>query len=234
MEFYKIEKKVARAIFEFDMINDGDIVLLGVSGGKDSLALVELLGARQKIYKPKFTVLAAHISLENMPYQSDLEYLDVFCKQHGVEFIHGTSAFDPEARDKRKSTCFLCSWTRRKRLFELADEYKCNKIALGHHQDDILETLLMNQIFQGSFATMPPKLKMDKFDMTIIRPMALLQEKELIELAEERKYKKQIKNCPYEKESNRADVKKILKEMEKLTTHAKPSLCGSMRISQSQ
>ena len=131
MEFYKLEKKVARAIFEFNMIDDGDRVLIGLSGGKDSLALVELLGARQKIFKPKFAVLAAHISLENMPYQSDLEYLESFCKEHGVEFVHGISAFDPEARDKRKSTCFLCSWTRRKRLFELADEYKSNESSAG-------------------------------------------------------------------------------------------------------
>ena len=158
--------------------------MIGLSGGKDSLALVELLGSRQKIYKPKFSVVAAHISLENMPYQSDLDYLESFCREHGVEFVHGVSAFDPEARDKRKSTCFLCSWTRRKRMFELADELQCNKIALGHHQDDMLETLLMNQIFQGSFATMPPKLKMDKFDMTIIRPMAFISEAELLALSQ--------------------------------------------------
>ena len=116
MLFYKLEKKLAKAIFEFKLIEYGDKILIGFSGGKDSLALVELLGSRQKIYKPRFSLVAVHVSLENMPYESDLDYLEEFCKGHGVEFVHAVSSFDPEARDKRKSTCFLCSWTRRKAL----------------------------------------------------------------------------------------------------------------------
>ena len=92
----------------------------------------------------------------------------------------------------------------------------------------MLETLLMNQIFQGSYGTMPPKLQMDKFEMTIIRPLALIRESALAELAEERGYHKQLKNCPFEKESHRPQVRQILEQMEQLNPHAASSLWNAM------
>ena len=94
--------------------------------------------------------------------------------------------------------------------------------------DDILETLLMNITFQGAFSTMPPKLMMKKFDMTIIRPMCLVHESDLEEMASVRGFKKQIKNCPYETQSNRTDMKGVLKQLEALNPEARYSLWGSM------
>ena len=174
--FRKIEDKVKRAIFDYGLINDGDRILVGLSGGKDSLALVDLLGRRSKIYCPRFEVVVAHIVMTNIPYCSDREYLRSCAEEHDLPFIVHETSFDPST-DTRKSPCFLCSWTRRKALFEIAKAHKCNKIALGHHQDDILETLLMNLTHQGAFGTMPPRLRMDKFDMEIIRPMCLVEER---------------------------------------------------------
>ena len=168
--FNKIERKMRKAMVDYRLIEDGDKILIGLSGGKDSLALVDLLGRRQKILKPKFKVIAVHISMSNIGYVSDIEYLRTHCEKNGVEFFHHTTSFDMST-DSRKSPCFLCSWTRRKTMFTLAKQFGCNKIALGHHQDDILQTLLMNMTFQGAFGTMPPILKMNKFEMTIIRPM---------------------------------------------------------------
>lgn len=231
--FDKIQRKVNAALKNYGLVADGDKILIGLSGGKDSLALVEFLGERMKIYKPRFTVAAAHIAVENVPYKSDLEYLDGFCRRCGVPFVHRTTKFD-ESADERKSHCFLCSWNRRKTLFAVAEELGCNKIALGHHRDDMLETLLMNQIFQGAFASMPPKLRMDKFDMTIIRPLADVRETDLRALAEQRGYRKQIKNCPYERESYRSDVRRLLEEMERLNPNAASSLWNSMRHVQPQ
>ncbi len=231
--FLEIQRKVNAALKEYALIADGDKILIGLSGGKDSLALVEFLGERMKIFKPKFSLVAAHISVDNVPYQADLHYLEEFCKVYDVPFVHRTTHFDAST-DERKSPCFLCSWNRRKTLFSLADELGCNKIALGHHRDDMLETLLMNQIFQGTFASMPPKLKMDKFDMTIIRPLANVREADLQKLADERNYQKQVKNCPYEQASNRSDVRRILTEMERLNPHAASSLWNSMQHVQMQ
>ena len=225
--FRKIEEKVKRAIFEYSLIANGDRILIGLSGGKDSLALVDLLGRRSKIYNPRFEVVVAHVVMTNIPYQSDTEYLKAHCETYGVPFVQYETAFDP-ATDTRKSPCFLCSWNRRKALFTVAKEHGCNKIALGHHMDDILETLLMNITYQGAFSTMPPRLMMKKFDMTIIRPMCLVHEADLVELAALRHYQKQVKNCPYESQSSRSDMKGILRQLEAMNPEARYSLWSSM------
>lgn len=223
----KVLKLANKAMKEYEMLTDGDRVMIGLSGGKDSLALVEVLAARQKIFKPKIEVLACHVSVENVPYQSDLDYLREFCESRGVKFVHKTTSFDEDTKDGR-GPCFLCAWNRRKTLFKAAEEFGCTKLALGHHKDDILETLLMNQIFQGAYATMPPVLRMAKFEMTIIRPLALVRESEIEALATEHEYRKQIKNCPHEKVSNRPQVREILKRMEELNPNAASSLWGAM------
>lgn len=170
----RLEQRFNKGVVKYRLIEDGDKILIGLSGGKDSLALLELLARRSRILKPKFTVIAVHVGMTNIPYQSDLEYLKGYSEDLGVPFVHYETFFDPST-DTRKSPCFLCSWNRRKALFTVAKEQGCNKIALGHHMDDILETLLMNITFQGAFSTMPPKLVMRKFEMTIIRPMCLVQ-----------------------------------------------------------
>ena len=219
----RIERRFNKGVVQYGLIEEGDKILIGLSGGKDSLALVELLGRRARIYKPRFSVVAVHVVMKNIPYQSDTEYL----KAYGVLFVQYETAFDP-ATDTRKSPCFLCSWNRRKALFTVAKEHGCNKIALGHHMDDILETLLMNITYQGAFSTMPPRLVMKNFDMTIIRPMCLVHEADLVELAALRHYQKQVKNCPYESQSSRSDMKGILRQLEAMNPEARYSLWGSM------
>lgn len=223
----RIEKRMGRGMVQYGLIEDGDRILIGLSGGKDSLALVELLGKRARVFKPRFSVMAVHIVMENIAYESDMAYLQAHCEAHGVEFLRATTSFDPST-DNRKSPCFLCSWNRRKALFAVAKEHGCNKIALGHHMDDILETLLMNMTFQGAVSTMPPKLVMRKFDMTIIRPLCLVHEADLLELATLRGYRKQVKNCPYESGSSRSDMKAVLRSLEALNPEARYSLWSSM------
>lgn len=223
----RVEQRFNKGVVKYRLIEDDDKILIGLSGGKDSLALLELLARRSRILKPRFSVVAVHIGMTNIPYKSDLEYLKNYVEGFGISFIHYETSFDPST-DTRKSPCFLCSWNRRKALFTVAKEQGCNKIALGHHMDDILETLLMNITFQGAFSAMPPLLKMKKFDMSIIRPMCLVHEADLIEMASIRGFRKQIKNCPYESQSNRSDMKVILKSLEKLNPEARYSLWGSM------
>ena len=223
----RIGNRFNKGVVQYRLIEDGDKILVGLSGGKDSLSLLELLAKRSRILKPKFSVVAVHVSMSNIPYQADLEYLRAYAEAFGVPFVHYETSFDPST-DTRKSPCFLCSWNRRKALFTVAKGQGCNKIALGHHMDDILETLLMNLTFQGAFSTMPPKLVMRKFDMTLIRPMCLVHEADLIQMAQMRGFQKQIKNCPYETQSNRTDMKGILSQLEALNPEARYSLWGSM------
>ncbi len=230
--FRKVEKKVVKAIRDYGLISDGDRVLVGLSGGKDSLALVELLGRRSRIFRPKFEVVVAHIRMTNIPYQADTDYLRRCAEAYDLPFVVRETSFDPTT-DQRKSPCFLCSWMRRKALFDIAKEEGCNIIALGHHQDDILETLLMNMTHQGAIGTMPPRLAMDKFDMTIIRPLCLAEEAELTQIAAWRGYQKQVKTCPYESQSTRSDMKDILSRLTAINPEARYSLWSSMTHIQS-
>ncbi|MDD6209239.1 MAG: ATP-binding protein [Bacteroidales bacterium] len=225
--FRRLDSKFKKAVFEYNLLEDGDRIMIGLSGGKDSLALLELLGRRARIYYPKFQLFAIHIVMKNIPYYTDTEYLKSLCDLYNIPLVVKETSFDPTT-DKRKSPCFLCSWNRRKAIFEAAKEHNCTKIALGHHQDDILHTLLMNMTFQGAFSTMPPLLEMKKFEMAIIRPLCLISEKELLELAQKRNYRKQIKECPYESDSHRAGIKRVMQELEKMNPGARHSLWGSM------
>ncbi|WP_455496882.1 ATP-binding protein [Coprobacter sp.] len=224
---YHLDRKLKKAIESYRLIEDGDHILIGLSGGKDSLAMVELLGRRMKIFAPRFSAVAVHIRMKNIAYKSDTTYLEKHCEQSGIPFIEHETEFDPE-NDRRKSPCFLCSWYRRKALFTIAKKQQCNKIAFGHHQDDIIQTLLMNMTFQGSFGTMPPRLSMNKFEMTLIRPLCLIEEKELLRLSQLSGYTKQEKNCPYEHASSRPEMKEILKILEKMSPQVRSHIWNSM------
>lgn len=223
-----IRAKFKKGIVDYRLIDDNDHILIGLSGGKDSVALVQLLGERMKIFVPKIKVTAAHISVENIAYQSDLDYLRKHCEQYNIPFVHKITSFEKKD-DSTKSTCFLCSWHRRKALFDLASDLGCNKLALGHHLDDIVETFLLNLVYQGATSSMPAKLKLDKFNMTIIRPLCLLTEIEMKELERIGDYQRQIKNCPYEKDSSRRDAKKLISELEKWNPDVRQSLWAAMQ-----
>jgi len=218
-----IRAKFKKALNDYRLIENDDHILIGLSGGKDSLALVQLLGERMKIHVPRFKATAVHILVENIGYSSDVDYLKKFSEQNGIPFLIRTISYENKPENK-KPECFLCSWYRRKALFSVAKELHCNKIALGHHLDDTIETILMNLIFQGAFAGMPPKLSMDKFDMTIIRPLSYISEKEVIELQRIMKFKPQIKNCPFEKNTSRSKVKELIRQFELLNPQVRESI----------
>ena len=129
----RLEQRFNKGVVKYRLIEDGDKILIGLSGGKDSLALLELLARRSRILKPKFTVIAVHVGMTNIPYQSDLEYLKGYSEDLGVPFVHYETFFDPST-DTRKSPCFLCSWNRRKALFTVAKEQGCLV-----HEADLIE-----------------------------------------------------------------------------------------------
>lgn len=223
----RIRQRFNKTCADYHLLEEGDRILVAVSGGKDSLALLQLMAERSHIYKPHIQVEAAHVQMTNIPYKSDVEYLSAFAEKLGVGLTVLETSFDPTT-DKRKSPCFLCSWNRRKALFELAKEHGCNKIALGHHMDDILVTLLMNMSFQGAFGTMPPMLKMDKFKMTLIRPLCQIAESDLKEMTRIENYVLQKHICPYERSSFRSDVQDILARLETLSPDARFNIWASM------
>ena len=266
MEGRRLEKRLnerfVKAMATYHLIEDDDRILVGLSGGKDSLLLLELLAKRAKILHPRFEVEALHVRMENIHYETDTSYLQSFCDALGVPLHVRTTRFEVEpiepavepaidqsveqakpveqaavsqqhpesaARLRRqKQPCFLCSWNRRKELFNLAQELGCNKIALGHHQDDILHTALMNLMFQAHFATMPARLKMRKMPLTIIRPLCMIQEQDIKAYAELQGYQKQQKLCPYESVSHRTDIKHLYEEMERISPEVRYSIWGAL------
>jgi tRNA(Ile)-lysidine synthase TilS/MesJ len=218
----RIQRRFGKASVEFRLIEDGDKILVGLSGGKDSLCLLELLAKRSRVHRPQFSVEAAHIRMENIHYETDASYLQSFCDKLGVPLhVITTRLSPPTTQAKKKPMCFLCSWQRRKQLFNLAQELGCNKIALGHHQDDIIHTALMNLTFQGHFSTMPAKLRMRKIPLTIIRPLCLCQEADIRAYAEQQGYEKQLKQCPYEKATNRTTASELFAHIQQLNPEAR-------------
>lgn len=228
-----IRRKFNSAGKNYDLLEEGDKILVGLSGGKDSLMLLKLIAERSRIYKPKIEVVAAHVIMSNIPYKSDMHFLQKFCDTYGVRLIIQETSFNA-ATDTRKSPCFLCSWNRRKVLFETAQHEGCNKIALGHNMDDFLETMLMNITFQGAFSAMSPKMRMRKFPITVIRPLCLVNEQDIARYAQLQGYPSQIKNCPYEKSSNRQQMKELLHRLEELNPEARYNLWSSMSNIQSE
>lgn len=223
----RIRERFNKGVVKYGLIEDGDKILVGVSGGKDSLALLEFMAKRARIFKPHFSVEGVYVKVKNVPYKSDESYLKEYASHLGVRLHVYETSFD-ESTDNRHSHCFLCSWNRRKMLFKAAKDTGCNKIALGHHMDDILQTLLMNMTFHGSFSTMPPALKMNKFDMAIIRPLCLVREQDLQALAAMRGFRKQVEQCPYEEESHRADMKQVLAKLVEMNPDAYSSMWNSL------
>lgn len=227
----KLEKRIVsrfqKAIYKYNLIENDDKILIALSGGKDSLCMLDMLGRRMKIHSPHFKAEAVHIRMSNVSYESDTSYLRNFAAEYNVPLHVITTHFDIY-ENSDKPICFLCSWFRRKHIFNLAQKLGCNKIAFGHHMDDIIHTAMMNQFFQGQFSTMPVKLQMKKMPLTIIRPLCLELEEDIAGYAEIRGYEKQKKSCPFEKESHRASMRNIFNIVEGVNPEARFSMWNAL------
>ena len=219
----KIGRRFQKALSDYHLLDDGDRVLVALSGGKDSLLLLEMMARRSRIHRPKFDVEAVHVRMTNISYETDTSYIENFAERFGVKLHILTTSFDASS-DTRKAPCFLCSWYRGKALFDYAQANGFNKIALGHHQDDIIHTMLMNIVFQGQFSSMPASLKMKKMPLTIIRPLCLVEESDIKEYASLLRYEKQKKTCPYEHDTHRQSMKQLFDTIEQLNSEARYSI----------
>lgn len=219
----KITRLFHKACADYCLLEDGDRILVAVSGGKDSLELIRLLGRQQRILKPRIEVEAAHVVMDNIPYDADRTYLMDFCEGNGVR-LHILHSFFDESTDRRKTRCFLCSWNRRKTLFEYARDNAFNKVALGHHQDDFITTMLMNMTFEGSTSSMQPKMPMRHYPLSVIRPLCLIAEEQIREVAGTLGFEKQKTPCPYETKTRRKDIEDVFHQLEAMNPEARYSL----------
>jgi tRNA(Ile)-lysidine synthase TilS/MesJ len=223
----EVIKTAGLGINRYKLIGDGDRVLVGISGGKDSYVLLETLALRRRHIPIDYELHAVHVKVTGIPYEADRDFLESFCAGLSVPFTVITKEIEPLDTGK-ETPCFLCSWTRRKALFDYCAEKGFPKLALGHHRDDIIETFLLNIIFQGSVSTMPPGLDMFGGSLRIIRPLAMVAEERIMEYARIRGFPPQIKTCPYGDDTKRHAVKNIIGEMEKLNRDARNSLFRSL------
>ena len=242
MLFKRLNERFVKAFVRYQLLADDDHVLIGLSGGKDSLLLTELLGRRAQIHHPRFRVEAVHVRMENVSYETSTDYLQQFCERLQVPLHVVTTSFEQgsssrfqvsssrfqdsgvKGHSSSKPLCFLCSWNRRKQLFNLAQQRGCNKIALGHHRDDLIHTALMNLTFQGRFGTMPARLQMRKMPLSIIRPLCLIDEADIRRYAQLVGYQPVTKLCPHERDTHRTSVANLFTAMEAMNPEARFSV----------
>ncbi len=223
----RIRKKAGKAIEKYTLISEGDRVLVAISGGKDSLALLDILSNRRKIIPFNFQLDVAHVYIKDNPEFTDIQYLKNYCDKTGVTLHLKALDTTPEPRNG-KSRCFVCSWHRRKEIFKTANELQSTRVALGHHLDDILETMLMNMTIHGEFSTMPPDLFIEKGSFSIIRPLTLITEQEIRNYCSCLGITPVEGICPYEDTNKREEFKKIVSQLSKLNKMAKVNLFKSM------
>lgn len=208
-----INSQIGKAIDTYNLINDGDRILVAVSGGKDSMTLLSLLKERLAWIPVKYELVACHVRTDfHCGSCTHTKTLTKFFEKLGVEYVFK----DVKVLDEKGDTsCFWCSWNKRKVLFETADELECNKIAFGHHKDDIVETVLMNMIYKGETAAMNPKQELFKGKIVIIRPLALVEESSIRSHAKESGLTDKLCKCPFGADSKRKYVKKLIESIAK-------------------
>jgi tRNA 2-thiocytidine biosynthesis protein TtcA len=224
----EIRSLVGKAIHRYGMIQDGDRILVGVSGGKDSLTLLTLLSERAKRVPIHYELLAVHVDLGFQSGGADMlkEFFEAKKLPYHIEATQiAELANGPE---NRENPCFLCSWERRKRIFSLAQRFGCNKVAFGHHKDDIIETLLLNIFYSAEISTMLPVQPMFKGKITIIRPLALLEEGKIERFAKEMGLPYFPCGCPASGRSKRREVKELIGLLEKKNRRIKGNIFRSL------
>jgi tRNA(Ile)-lysidine synthase TilS/MesJ len=209
------------------MIAEGDRILVGVSGGKDSLALLKTLAGRRRFSDVNYSIEAVFVDVKEIPYKTDLGWLQRFCKDMDVPLHVKELSVDFDKTDKQ-STCFYCSWHRRKALFELGKRMDITKIALGHHRDDALETLMLNMVSHGTMSSMPGRLPMFGGRVELIRPLLYHTDEQSREFARLMQFPLSNQPCPYEDKTRRMEIRQLLDDMEQRFPAANKNLFKAM------
>ncbi len=218
-----------RAIEDYNMIEDGDKIAVALSGGKDSITMLKALKSLQFFYPKKFELIAISVNPGFEYFDSD--FLKAKCEEIGVPFFEekydiSTIVFEDR---KEKNPCSLCANLRRGILNSIAKREHCNKIALGHNLDDVLETFLMNLFFAGSINTFSPVSYMDRSQITVIRPIVYAPEKEIKRYIKKSCTKVMPKVCPMDGKSTREYIKNLIITLSLKNPHIKASLIGAIR-----
>lgn len=206
---------VRRAVDDYNMISDGDRIAVGVSGGKDSLALLEVLAELRRFYPKHFEIVAVTVDMgfDGMDYTE----IEEFCRRLRVEYSIVKTDIAKIIFDvrKEKNPCSLCAKMRRGSLHAEAVARGCNKVALGHHYDDAVETFMMNLFFEGRLGCFSPVSYLSNRQITLIRPMLYATEKDVIYFANKRSLPILVSLCPEDHATERENMKNLLAALER-------------------
>ncbi len=211
---------IRKADQDFNLIEDGDKIAIGLSGGKDSILLVHAL-SRYRLFSHKNFELHA-FTIRSGYGEFNCDRLAALCAENDVPYtVHDTQMYDIIFNiRKEKSPCSLCAKMRRGILCDLAKEQGCNKIALGHHRDDAVETFLMSLIYEGRLHTFAPKTYMSRSDVTVIRPLIYLPEKHIIHLQKTLQMPVEKNTCPVDGQTGRQNTKELIQAL----SHTYPNI----------
>ncbi len=219
---------VGKAIHRYGMIQDKDRIAVGVSGGMDSFTLLWALSERLKRVPVHYRLFPVYI---DPGFDGGCgEDLREFCQEIGCALTvdrtdHGIVAHGPE---NRENPCFLCSRLRRKRLFEITDQLGCTKLALGHNKDDIIETFFLNICYAGEISTMAPRQVFFNGRLTIIRPLALIEKKEIRRFAKQQGFPAITNPCPSAGQTKRSEIKEMLDRLYRTNRKIKGNIFRSL------
>jgi tRNA 2-thiocytidine biosynthesis protein TtcA len=228
-----LRKRLEQAILKHGMLGEGDRVLVGVSGGADSLALLKLLtGPLLFVPRPEF-ILAVYVDMGFEGTNGNhARLLEEYFKEEGYNYRIEKTNIGPLAHsdyNRKASPCFLCSRLRRKRLFELARDFRCNNLALGHNKDDIIETFLLNIFFAREISTMIPYQTYFKGEFNLIRPLAYIEESLLKRFAREAQLPILENPCPTAKNTKRKYIKDLIKKLDEDHRGLKENIFKAMK-----
>lgn len=222
-------RAVNKACHEYRLFDKGDVVLVAVSGGKDSLTLLDLLWRRQAIARERYRLMVGHIRSDwHCGRAVSLPWLQGWCAARGLPLAVEQMAVAEDLRAMRKSRCFRCAWVRRKTLFTLADRLGCNKLALAHHADDIAETTLMNLFYNARIAGLAPKMRLFDGRLTVVRPLALVEERDIPPFVRASGFPIEGEPCPEGLAGRRERVKQVLRMVESENHRVKRSIFAAV------
>ncbi|QNM16045.1 ATP-binding protein [Fusobacterium hominis] len=206
---------IGRAMHDYNMIEEGDRIAVGLSGGKDSLTTLNAIYRVKQITQLNFEIIPIHIHPDTD--RESYEHIKEYCEKLGLTLqIEHTNLSDMLfGENKVKNPCFLCGRIRRGILYRMMREQNINKLALGHHKDDIIETFLMNVFYQGNMKMMLPSYISEEYGVRVIRPLSYVEEKDIIRYVKKQNLPVVKSDCPYETSENskRLRVKNLIKDL---------------------